>query len=84
MVKQADGREVYKIDPFATAFEKRPNNAAVIQMMPERKWRDKVWQNSAKQSGKLNQPLTIYEVHTSSWACEEDGTHIPLNNFKKP
>ena len=56
LVKQADGREVYKIDPFATTFEKRPNNAAVIQTVPERKWRDKAWQNSAKQSGQLDQP----------------------------
>ncbi|WP_375179957.1 1,4-alpha-glucan branching protein GlgB [Enterococcus rotai] len=83
LVKQADGREVYKIDPFATAFEKRPNNAAVIQTIPERKWRDKAWQNSAKRSGQLDQPLTIYEVHASSWACDEEGTPYTFKQLQE-
>lgn len=38
-VRQADGRVVYKIDPFAIAFEKRPDNAAVIHHVPEKNGR---------------------------------------------
>lgn len=83
LVKQADGRDVYKIDPYATIFEKRPNNAAVIQTIPKRKWRDTVWQERRHDLNDLQQPLTIYEVHASSWKSEEDGKPYTFKKLKE-
>lgn len=35
-VKQANGREILKIDPFAVRFEKRPGDAAELYSFPEK------------------------------------------------
>lgn len=83
LVKQADGREIYKIDPFAIAFEKRPNNAAVIQRLPEKQWHDEVWQSQNSQGTHFDQPLAIYEVHASSWQRETDGTPYTFGQLKE-
>ena len=73
-VRQQDGREIFKIDPFAIYFEKRPGNAAVVHTIPEKKWRDGLWQGRKKRSNQFKRPLNIYEVHASSWKHHEDGT----------
>ncbi|MBO0473508.1 1,4-alpha-glucan branching protein GlgB [Enterococcus ureasiticus] len=82
LVKQADGREVYKIDPFATFFEKRPNNASMVNTIAEKNWRDGLWRQEKKQQDHFKQPLNIYEVHASSWQCEEDGTPYTFKQLK--
>ncbi|MEI5992865.1 1,4-alpha-glucan branching protein GlgB [Candidatus Enterococcus mansonii] len=83
LVKQADGKEVYKIDPFAVIFEKRPNDAAVIGTIPAKKWRDGQWLQQKKQEDHFQQPLNVYEVHASSWKCEEDGTPYTFQKLKE-
>ncbi|WP_430603605.1 1,4-alpha-glucan branching enzyme [Enterococcus sp. DIV0724b] len=80
LVKQADGREIYKVDPFANLFEKRPNNASIMYTTPEKKWLDEQWRRKKKDYFK--QPLNIYEVHASSWRCEEDGTPYTFEQLK--
>ncbi|MGX7263993.1 1,4-alpha-glucan branching protein GlgB [Enterococcus crotali] len=82
LVKQADGREVYKIDPFAPFFEKRPNNASMVYTIAEKNWRDGLWRQEKKQQDFFKQPLNIYEVHASSWQCEEDGTPYTFKQLK--
>lgn len=72
-IKQKNGREIMKIDPFAIAFEQRPNNAAVILDIPKKKWRDGLWQGRKKRQNSLKRPMNIYEVHASSWKTHEDG-----------
>lgn len=51
-VKQADGREIMKIDPYAIYFEERPGTAAVLYTVPAKKWRDGLWQG--RKSVKIN------------------------------
>ncbi|MGX7243690.1 1,4-alpha-glucan branching protein GlgB [Enterococcus quebecensis] len=82
LVKQEDGREVYKIDPFAVRFEKRPKDAAIIHTLPEKKWKDGLWQGRKKRSNYFKRPLNIYEVHASSWKCEEDGSPYTFHSLK--
>ncbi|MBO0440193.1 1,4-alpha-glucan branching protein GlgB [Candidatus Enterococcus ikei] len=83
LVKQVDGREVYKTDPFAVVFEKRPDNAAVIHTIPQKNWHDGLWQNRSKQTDHFKRPLNIYEVHASSWQTEEDGTPYTFKKLKE-
>ncbi|WP_159721794.1 1,4-alpha-glucan branching protein GlgB [Enterococcus sp. CSURQ0835] len=73
-VRQADGREIMKIDPFAVRFEKRPNDAAEIYPVPAKKWKDGLWRGRSKRVNHFKRPMNIYEVHASSWRQHEDGT----------
>ncbi|MDT2645528.1 1,4-alpha-glucan branching protein GlgB [Enterococcus dongliensis] len=77
-VRQADGRELLKIDPFAIRFEKRPGNAAKLYQFPEKKWRDGLWRGRTKRSNPFKRPINIYEIHTSSWKHHEDGSPYSL------
>ena len=72
-VRQADGREIFKIDPYAIQFEKRPGDAAVIKQIPEKKWKDGLWQGRKKRSDYFKRPMNIYEVHASSWKHHAGG-----------
>ncbi|GAB2538911.1 1,4-alpha-glucan branching protein GlgB [Gracilibacillus alcaliphilus] len=82
-LRQADGREIMKIDPFAISFEERPGSAAVIYTIPERKWKDGLWIGRKKRSNAFRRPLHIYEVHASSWRQNEDGTPYTFQQLKE-
>lgn len=82
-VRQADGREVFKIDPFAISFEERPGNAAVIHTVAEKKWKDGLWFGRKKRSNFFNRPINIYEMHASSWKHHEDGTPYSFTELKE-
>ncbi|MGM0217830.1 1,4-alpha-glucan branching protein GlgB [Enterococcus sp. AZ126] len=82
LVKQSDGREIFKIDPFAVFFEKRPNNASILYTVPEKKWRDGQWLGQRKRQDHFKKPLNIYEVHASSWKFEENGTPFTFKKLK--
>lgn len=82
-VKQADGRCVFKIDPFAIRFEPRPGNAAVLYTIAPKKWHDGLFLGRAKRSNALKRPLTIYEVHAGSWRYHWDGTPFTFEDLSK-
>lgn len=82
-IRQESGREIIKIDPYAIRFEERPGNAAVIHTIPEKKWRDGLWQARKKRSNQFHRPMNIYEVHASSWKHHEDGTPYSFADLKK-
>ena len=81
-VKQADGREIMKIDPYAIYFEERPGTAAVLYTVPAKKWRDGLWQGRKKRQNQFKRPLNIYEVHASSWKHHADGTPYRFSELK--
>lgn len=56
-----------KSDPFAYAFEKRPQTASVVSKIEDFSWTDRAWMQhrASFRSGQL--PMTIYEVHLGSW-----------------
>lgn len=82
-VQQADGREVYKIDPFAVRFEKRPGVAAELYEFPAKKWKDGLWIGRNKRSNKFKRPMNIYEVHASSWKEHENGEPYSFADLKE-
>ncbi|KRL90292.1 glycogen branching enzyme [Lactobacillus kalixensis DSM 16043] len=83
LVKQADGTEIMKIDPFAIQLEARPGNAAVIRDFPQKKWHDGGWIGRNKRSNHFARPINIYEVHLSSWKRHEDGALYSLKELQK-
>jgi 1,4-alpha-glucan branching enzyme len=60
-----------KIDPYAFAFELRPNTACVVADIKRHQWGDAEWMHMREQRHWLNAPMSIYEVHLGSWR------HIP-------
>ncbi|MBM7707986.1 1,4-alpha-glucan branching protein GlgB [Enterococcus lemanii] len=82
-VKQADGKEIMKIDPFAIRFEARPGTAAVIHTVQQKKWKDGLWRGRQKRSNHFNRPMSIYEVHASSWKHHSDGRPYTFGDLKE-
>lgn len=68
-----------KTDPFGTYFEAPPGNAAIVHDPHTHTWNDGEWmQRRAAQAGKLDQPMSIYEVHLGSWKRNTADGNRPL------
>lgn len=76
-ITAADGRELYKADPYAFFCEKPPATASVCYVS-NYKWRDGGWRRFRKRQSKelYSKPLNIYELHIGSWRRHEDGSFL--------
>ena len=66
-IKGADGRIVYKADPFAFYCEKRPRVGSVAWGVREFAWTDAEWLKTQGERNIQARPMSVYEVHTGSW-----------------
>ena len=79
VIYTAEGRKIYKSDPYATTCELRPGTASVIYNADKYKWKDADWIKQREQDYETyyEKPMTIYEVHLGSWmrhpGREDDG-----------
>ena len=76
-IRTADGRGIYKSDPYAFHTETRPNTASKFYGLPDFKWTDKSWMKKRKARDVYASPVNIYEVHAGSWQTYEDGNPLP-------
>jgi 1,4-alpha-glucan branching enzyme len=69
------GQRRLKTDPYGTYFEAPPNNAAIVCDTSGYRWNDDAWMERRRaDAGKLDRPMSIYEVHLGSWRrVTEDG-----------
>lgn len=67
------GQLLLKTDPYAHAFEIRPQNASLAGASVTHNWQDAQWQEQRKQRDWLHQPLNIYEIHIGSWRRHPNG-----------
>ena len=67
------GELLVKTDPYANAFELRPNTAGLTGINVTHVWQDEHWMAQRKEWDWLHQPLNIYEVHVGSWKRHPDG-----------
>lgn len=60
---------VVKIDPYGFYFEKRPKNTNIVfdVLNNEFKWTDEEWMKIRDKRNRINEPISIYEVHLGSW-----------------
>ena len=70
---QADGRVVWKADPYAFHAATRPGTDSKLAPLSY-DWQDDAWQRSLKRKPLLKRPLNIYEVHLGSWRRYPDGS----------
>ena len=69
---RSSGRVFLKADPYGQRFEMRPATAALVERTTHR-WRDKAWMKARGERDWLHTPMSIYEVHLSSWQRDEAG-----------
>lgn len=76
-----DGKRNLKIDPYATQFEKKPGDAAVITPPIGHKWHDGLWLGRRKRSKPAQRPMNIYEVHLGSWKRHDDDSYYTYSEY---
>ncbi len=74
-ITAADGRSLYKSDPYAFHCETRPANASKIYDLGGYAWGDEKWQ-SRSNPDLYRRPMNIYELHAGSWQRNADGSFL--------
>ncbi|MBR3836119.1 MAG: 1,4-alpha-glucan branching protein GlgB [Clostridia bacterium] len=66
-ITTADGRRIFKADPYAFHTETRPETASKFYDIEGYEWKDAKWLKNRKQKPAYDNPMNIYEVHAGSW-----------------
>ncbi|MXY33274.1 MAG: 1,4-alpha-glucan branching protein GlgB [Boseongicola sp. SB0664_bin_43] len=56
-----------KADPFGFGAEHPPGTASVVRRLDRHGWTDKAWISTRGARQRIDQPISIYEVHLGSW-----------------
>ncbi len=76
-IRNRDTGELHvKIDPYARRFEMRPSTASIVVTERDYAWGDANWLQTRAQADWLHQPMSVYEVHLSSWQHDEHGNFL--------
>ena len=62
-----------KADPYGFAAELRPGTASLLHAPDGHRWGDAAWLQSRASRQARGQPMSIYEVHATSWKRHWDG-----------
>lgn len=79
----SNGSVKHKADPYAFWAEVRPGSASSVFGLGNYQWQDSAWQNDERPTGKLDQPMLIYEVHLGSWRLKEGGELFTYRDLAK-
>jgi 1,4-alpha-glucan branching enzyme len=83
LITTADGRKLYKADPYANFAELRPGNASRTTDLSGFKWSDSSWYDSIKGKDMKRMPIAIYECHIGSWMKHPDGTEDGFYTYRQ-
>ncbi|MGN0479967.1 MAG: 1,4-alpha-glucan branching protein GlgB [Lachnospiraceae bacterium] len=67
LIVTAQGKAIYKADPYANAAQLRPETGSVITSLDGFEWTDSEWIAAKETEDHLKAPMSIYEVHLGSW-----------------
>jgi 1,4-alpha-glucan branching enzyme len=73
---QKSGEILLKTDPYAQAFEVRPQTASIIAGPARYDWNDEVWMEQRPSLDWQHTPMSVYEVHLSSWQRGPEGDFL--------
>ena len=65
-----------KADPYAQAFEVRPDTASIITAPCTYAWQDQAWMAQLPANDWQHRPMSIYEVHPGSWQRGPEGEFL--------
>ena len=71
--KNANGRYVDKIDPYAFFSELRPGTCSRLFDIRNFAWHDDAWMKSRDRN--FDKPMSIYEMHLGSWKGKAEDGH---------
>jgi len=78
-VRDAGGAIRVKTDPYGTCFEAPPGNASIVCEVGAFAWNDAAWmEGRTAEAGRLDRPISIYEVHLGSWRRKPEEGDRPL------
>ena len=75
-ITAADGRRLFKTDPYGFHTETRPDTASKFYDIEGYDWHDEKWLKKRKETSAYDSPMNIYEVHAGSWKMHEDGNFL--------
>lgn len=75
---RAQGLPTLKADPFAFRAEVPPATASVVHKLNHYTWKDSAWMKARDAQEPTARPLSIYEVHLSSWRRNVEEGDRPL------
>jgi 1,4-alpha-glucan branching enzyme len=67
------GEAVMKIDPYGRQFEMRPSTSSILPLPSAHQWNDGEWLARRAHWDWLHAPVSVYEVHLSSWRRDPHG-----------
>ncbi len=73
-IRTADGRTLFKSDPYAFHTQTRPENASKFYDISGYVWQDGDYM--AARRPQYDRPVNIYELHIGSWRTHEDGSPL--------
>ncbi|MBO4954417.1 MAG: 1,4-alpha-glucan branching protein GlgB [Clostridia bacterium] len=82
-ITTADGKVVYKADPYATYSQTAGDTASIYFPDRDYAWHDSAWIKHRKKKDALSEPLNIYEVHAGSWRRHEDGSFYSYRDLAR-
>jgi len=71
-IKCKGGLVMLKIDPYAFYSQIKPNTASVVYDIENYQWNDKQWMDSKDSINSFKRPMSVYEIHLSSFKKPED------------
>lgn len=66
-IKMHGGLVILKSDPYASAFEVRPDSCSMVSSKEDYVWNDKSWLERRKAADYHKQPVSVYEIHLGSF-----------------
>ncbi len=81
LIHSADGRQLFKSDPYAFHAETRPGTASKYYESLDFDWNDGAWLRKRKKKDIYSSPVNIYEVHAGSWQTYDDGNPLPYREL---
>ena len=70
----ADGRELFKADPFAVHSETQGGTCSKVYEFGDFEWTDKKFYEEKAVENHYEKPMNIYEVNLGSWKRKDDGS----------
>jgi 1,4-alpha-glucan branching enzyme len=79
-IVSADGAKLpLKADPVGFRSEHPPSNASVVSDISGYGWGDSGWMDSRADRNARSAPISVYEVHLTSWRRRVDDDNRPLS-----
>jgi 1,4-alpha-glucan branching enzyme len=71
-IRSRSGRTLLKADPYGFSMQLRPNNCSIVTSLDGHDWGDEEWLQTRAAADQTRRPISIYELHPSSWRRQHD------------